>query len=297
MDTADEVGVLVLQVALAGLVQDDGLVQTALQLNVVLLEGVDRLGQLAAAVVRLLQIDDEHLHLAGQACLHLLQIVDLDDEGFDVLLQLGDADLVLATDLLDLLGAGSHLGVPLVLPGGGIGIGLDQLTFQVDAGLGLLLELITNRVQFDLNLMQRGFEQRATTVLVLQATAGVLQLGNDLALGERDRVQLDLQILDVLGQLNVLLREAGSVGANVDNGAVKLLDLHVQLGDRDLQLGDVLLRHDLLLVVGLDLGEQLVDFGLEFGLVLLGSASIRLKIGRRGFSTLVLGVYDHNPDT
>jgi len=85
--------------------------------------------------------------------------------------------------------------------------------------------------------------------------------------------------LDVLGQLNVLLREAGSVGADVDHGAVELLDLHVQLGDRDLQLGDVLLGHDLLLVVGLDLGEQLVDFGLEFSLVLLGSVSIRLKRG------------------
>jgi len=41
----------------------------------------------------------------------------------------------------------------------------------------------------------------------------------------------------------------------------------------------VLLGHDLLLVVGLDLGEQLVDFGLEFSLVLLGSVSIRLKRG------------------
>lgn len=136
-----QISVLVLQIALAGLVQHNGLIQAALQLHVVLLQGVDRLLQLAARVVGLLQIDDQYFDLTGQTSLGLLQIVDLNDEGFDMLLQFGDAHLVLATNLFNLLGTSCHFGIPFVLPRSGIGIGLDQLTFQVDASFGLFFEL------------------------------------------------------------------------------------------------------------------------------------------------------------
>lgn len=120
--------------------------------------------------------------------------------------------------------------------------------------------------------MKRRFEHGATTVFVFQSAACILQLGNDLALGKRDGVQLHFEILDVLDQLNVLLREARFVRSDIDDGAIQFLDFHIQLGDRDLQFLDMLLRDDFLLVVGFDLREQLVDFGLEFGLVLFGSA-------------------------
>lgn len=109
----------------------------------------------------LLQVDNEDLDLGLQAGLLLLEVVDLDDEGLDVLLLLLETGGVLAADLLDLLGAGGGLGLVLALPGLGVAVGLDQLPLQVQAGLGLLFQLHADGLQLDLDLVEGSLQHGA----------------------------------------------------------------------------------------------------------------------------------------
>lgn len=60
------------------------------------------------------------------------------------------------------------------------------------------------------------------------------------------------------------------MGGDVHDGAVQLLDLDVKLADGDLELLAGLRDCDLLLRHILHLGQQLVHFRLELGLLLLG---------------------------
>lgn len=78
-----------------------------------------------------------------------------------------------------------------------------------------------------------------------------------------------LQVLDFLDQLDVLLGQAGLVGGDVHDGAVQLLDLDVKFVDGDLQALDMLDADQALLGHALDLGQQLVNFGLELCLFLV----------------------------
>ena len=79
-----------------------------------------------------------------------------------MLLLLLDLQRELAAELLDLLGAGQRLVLVLDPPVVGVGLGLDQLTLEVEAGLGLFLELAPDRLQFGLDRVQLGLERRAT---------------------------------------------------------------------------------------------------------------------------------------
>ena len=79
-----------------------------------------------------------------------------------MLLLLLDLQRELAAELLDLLGAGQRLVLVLDAPVVGVGLGLDQLTLQVEAGLGLFLELTPDRLQLGLDRVQLGLERRAT---------------------------------------------------------------------------------------------------------------------------------------
>jgi len=71
-----------------------------------------------------------------------------------VLLAFLHSDGVLAADLLDLLGAGDDLGLVLGLELLGLGGHAHQLAFNVQAGLGLFLELHAARLELDLNLVK-----------------------------------------------------------------------------------------------------------------------------------------------
>lgn len=114
----NEFGLLVADLALSSLIQLDGLLQASLDLDVGAFEHIDALLKLASSVVGTLQVDDEHLDFALQAALLFLQVVDFDQQRFDMLLLLLDASAVFATELLDLLGTGGGLsigfGVPLL---------------------------------------------------------------------------------------------------------------------------------------------------------------------------------------
>lgn len=92
------------------------------------------------------------IYLRLQTRLLLFDVVDLDDEGLDLLLLLLDADGVFAADLLDLLSAGGSLGLVLGLPVLHLTVGLDDLAFQVQTSLGLFLELDTDGFQVNLDL-------------------------------------------------------------------------------------------------------------------------------------------------
>lgn len=79
----------------------------------------------------------------------------------------------------------------------------------------------------------------------------------------------NLQILNFLDELNILLRQALLVRGDVYDSAVQLFDLDVELADVNLKLLNGLRVHMLLLGHVLHLGQQLVNLGLEFGLLLL----------------------------
>lgn len=59
------------------------------------------------------------------------------------------------------------------------------------------------------------------------------------------------------------------MGSDVHNGAVQFLDFDVEFADGDLEPLACLGDGDLLLGHVLDLGQQLVNFSLELGLLLL----------------------------
>lgn len=83
-----------------------------------------------------------------------------------------------------------------------------------------------------------------------------------------------LQVLDFLDQLDILLREASLVRCDIDDGAVQFLDLDAQLVDGDFELFGVLDADQTLLGYVLDLCKKLINFGLEFGLFLIGPEMI-----------------------
>lgn len=78
-----------------------------------------------------------------------------------------------------------------------------------------------------------------------------------------------LKVLNFLDELNVLLRQTLLVRGDVHNSAVQLLDFDVQLAYADFEPLNVLADGDLLLGHVLHLGQQLVYFSLELGLLLL----------------------------
>lgn len=92
------------------------------------------------------------MYLALKARLLLLNVADLSDEGLDLFLLFLDADRVLATDLLDFFSPSSSLSLKLGFPVADFAIGLDELAFQVQTGLGFLLKLDADGLQVDFNL-------------------------------------------------------------------------------------------------------------------------------------------------
>jgi len=84
--------------------------------------------------------------------------------------------------------------------------------------------------------------------IILQAPAAILKLASELALEVGSVLDVDLEVLDFLGEFDVFLRKAGLVGCDVDHGAVQLLDADVQFVDGHFQLlgvldGDHLRQH------------------------------------------------------
>lgn len=146
--------------------------------------------------------------------------------------------------------------------------------------------------------MQRSFDQRTTTFLVFETTAGILKLTRDLRsqIGDvlnvhlniqfsdqRSRNKLDnkravltskcrtlyLEILHFFNQLNVFLRQSGFVAGDIDDRAIQFLDLDVQLRHVYLEFLYRLYRHQLFLSDIVELSEEFVYFLLEFGLFLV----------------------------
>lgn len=114
-----------------------------------------------------------------------------------------------------------------------------------------------------------SLEEGAPPLVIFSATAGVFELTGELAPQVGDVLEVDLQVLDLLDEFDVFLGEAGLVGGDVDDGAVELLDFDVEFVDGDFELLGMFDGDEFLLVDGLDLGEEFVDFGLEFAFFLL----------------------------
>ena len=91
-------------------------------------------------------------YLALKTRLLLLNAADLSDEGLDLFLLFLDADGVLAADFLNLFSPGGSLGLELGPPVADLAVGLNQLAFQVQTGLGFLLKLNADRLQVDFDL-------------------------------------------------------------------------------------------------------------------------------------------------
>jgi hypothetical protein len=184
---------LVAEVPLGLLVQVDGLLQSGLQVDVDPLQLLDALLQLPGGGVGLLQVDDEDLHLGLETHLLLLQVVDLDEEGLDVLLLFGDPGGVLAAELLHLFGASDALGFILGFVHLDLALGLDELAFEVEASLALFFELDADGFEFNFDLVELGFEEGAAALVVFGAAPGVLELAGELALQVVSVLEGDLQ--------------------------------------------------------------------------------------------------------
>lgn len=91
-----------------------------------------------------------------------------------------------------------------------------------------------------------------------------------------------LKVLNFLDELNILLGKTLLVGGDVHNGAVQLLNLDVQLADVDLEPLTCLGDGDLLLGHVLHLGQQLVNFSLEFGFFLLSPGDKEIYVAITG---------------
>lgn len=120
--------------------------------------------------------------------------------------------------------------------------------------------------------MQRLLERCPATFIVLQATACILQLSDDLLFRVRNTFKVQFQILHVLDQIKILRMQTCLDRCDVDDGAIQFFDFHTEFGDLDFQFlnvfdGDVSLFRD-----RLNLRKKFVDFSLEFALFLLGSA-------------------------
>lgn len=83
--------------------------------------------------------------------------------------------------------------------------------------------------------------------------------------------QAHLKVLNFLDELNILLGQALLVRCDVNNGTVQLFDLNVEFTDGDFEFFASLGDCDFLFCYVLHLGQQLINFGLEFSLFFLDS--------------------------
>lgn len=92
-------------------------------------------------------------YLTLETRLLLLNVADLGNESLYLFFLLLDTDGVLAADLFNFLGTRGSLGLELGLPVQQLAIRPNQLAFQVQTGLRLLLQLYADGLQVDLNLL------------------------------------------------------------------------------------------------------------------------------------------------
>lgn len=100
----------------------------------------------------------------------------------------------------------------------------------------------------------------------------------------------NLQVLNFFDELNILLRQALLVRGDVNNGAVQFLDFDVKFADIDFKFLNGLRVSDLLFGYVFHLGQQLVNFGLKFGLLLLGSGDKESGVAITRYNTIT----EHN---
>ena len=110
---------------------------------------------------------------------------------------------------------------------------------------------------------------RITFYLRIDFSMGITSERNSLFYVWIGEVSSHLKVLNFLDELDILLGQTLLVGGDVHDSAVQLLDLDVQLADVDLEPLTCLGDGNLLLGHVLHLGQQLVNFSLEFRLLLL----------------------------
>lgn len=110
-----------------------------------------------------------------------------------MLLLLLDPSIVFASEFLDFLSACGGLRFVFGPPDLHFALGFDELAFEVQTGLAFFLKLHTDGFEFDLNLVQLGFEEGAASFVVFSATAGVFELTSKLALQIGGVLQIDLK--------------------------------------------------------------------------------------------------------
>merc|ERR1719289_176907 len=206
-----------------------------------------------------LDVDHEILDLAGETVLGLLEGRAFAESLLDLLLGLGELGGQLALGLLQLLGAGDALLLVLGAPHLGLGGGLGERAVKLALGLDLLLELLLDRVEVSLSVLEGGGEGGLGAGLLLEGALGVLELMTQLLLQLGESADLVLGVLQLAEQVSVLGLE--ELLGELLGGGLALDDAIVLLGEVQQLARERLL---LLLQVVLELLE-LVDLVAHLG--------------------------------
>merc|ERR1719249_173137 len=183
-----------------------------------------------------LNVNHEILDLASETVLGLLEGSALAERLLDLLLGLGELGGQLALGLLELLGASDTFLLVLGAPHLGLGGGLGERAVKLALGFDLLLELLHDRVEISLGVLEGGSQGGLGAGLLLEGALGVLELVAQLLLQLGESADLVLRILQLAQQIAILSLEALLGGGQLGNEASVLLDLAVAVGQLELEL-------------------------------------------------------------
>merc|ERR1719447_1452014 len=232
----EELGGIAAGLLLAGLQLDGDVLALDLPVGDELVELTLLLLHGGGVGVGALDVDHEILDLAGETVLGLLEGRAFAESLLDLFLGLGQLGGQLALGLLELLGASNTFLLVLGAPHLGLGGGLGERAVKLALGFDLLLELLLDRVEISLGVLEGGSQGGLGAGLLLEGALGVLELVAQLLLQLGEGADLVLGILQLAQQIAVLGLQALLGGSQLGNEASVLLDLAVAVGQLELEL-------------------------------------------------------------
>merc|ERR1719289_213563 len=232
----EELGGIAAGLLLAGLQLDGDVLALDLPVGDELVELTLLLLHGGGVGVGALDVDHEILDLAGETVLGLLEGRAFAERLLYLFLGLGQLGGQLALGLLELLGASDTFLLVLGAPHLGLGGGLGERAVKLALGFDLLLELLLDRVEISLGVLESGSQGGLGAGLLLEGALGVLKLVAQLLLQLGEGADLVLGILQLAQQIAVLGLQALLGGSQLGNETSVLLDLAVAVGQLELEL-------------------------------------------------------------